>query len=131
MIEFELLPLSDRQKLFSNMDKVVFENLYYYYYRDDAPLNYHADNLVSPQIKCHNEYFVKVKPMAMGLFNLWHSELVSVVAQDDEDINNLKRIGESIMDARDMTELVWYSLLLRDVVMQFRQGMRSTTMITL
>ena len=125
MIEFELLPLSDRQKLFSDMDKVVLENLYYYYYRDDAPLNYHADNLVPPQIKCHNEYFVKVKPMAMGLFTLWYSKLVSVVAQDDDDINNLKRIGESIMDARDMAELVWYSLLLRDVVIQYLDIMRT------
>ncbi len=119
MIEFELLPLSDRQKLFSNMDKVVLEDLYYYYYRNNAPLNYHADNLVPPQIKCHNEYFVKVKPVAMGLFNLWYSKLVSVVAQDDEDINNLKRIGESIVDARDMAELVWYSLSLRKVVTQY------------
>ena len=121
MIEFELLPLSDRQKLFRDMDKVVLEDLYRVYYEcDQAPYDYYnADNLVSPQIKCHNEYFVEVKPVAMGLFNLWHSELVSVVAEGDEDIYNLKRIGESIMDARDMTELVWYSLLLQKVVSQY------------
>ncbi len=123
MIEFKFLPPSDHQKLFSNMDKVVLEDLYYYYYRnkrDKATFDYcDAGNLVSPQNNCHDEYFVKVKPTAMRLFNLWHSELVSVVAEGDEDINNLKRIGESIMDARDMAELVWYSLLLRKVVIQY------------
>ena len=121
MIEFELLPLSDRQKLFRDMDKVVLEDLYRVYYEcDQAPYDYYnADNLVSPHSRYHDEYFVKVKPTAMGLFNLWHSKLVSVVAQDDEDINNLNRIGESIVNALDMVDLVWYSLSLKKVVSQY------------
>ena len=120
MIEFKNLTQAECLKLFGDMDKVVLEDLYYYLDGDKAPFDYYdADNLVSPVNRYHDEYFAKVKPVAVGLFNLWDSELVSVVAEDDEDINSLKRIGENFETGRAWAELAWHSLSLRDVVIQY------------
>ena len=59
--------------------------------------------------------------MAIELFDNWYSKLVSVVARDDRDIKSLNWIGHNINHAKDMVELVWYSMQLQYVVWEYNR----------
>lgn len=128
MFEFKILTLPDYNAFvekISLMNTMVFEELYRSYYGLDleqAPYEYyHADNVISPRdTKNHDEYFSKVKPLAVGLFRKWYDRLTESFATDERDIKILSVIGLNIENARDMVELVWYSQLLQKAAFQYQ-----------
>ena len=124
MFEFKILTLPDYNAFvekISEMNTMVFEELYYGLYQQQAPYDYyHADNVISPRdTKNHDEYFGKVKPLAVGLFQKWYDRLTESFATDERDIKTLAVIGHNIENARDMVELVWYSQLLQKSVYEY------------
>jgi hypothetical protein len=127
MIEPKILLSSEYNhyaETISLLNRMVFEELYrdlHNYEFEQAPYEYyHADHVISPRdTKNHSEYFGYVKPLAIELFDNWYSKLVSVVARDDRDIKSLTWIGHNIKHAKDMVELVWYSMQLQYAVWEY------------
>jgi hypothetical protein len=115
-----------RQKM-ALMETVVIEDLYRFYHGcDQAPYDYYnADYLVSPESSEHSEYFSKVKPLVVELYDLWYPRLVDTIIEDERDLHNLKLIGKNINDAKDMVELVWGAMQLRSVVSAYLGHLRS------
>lgn len=118
MLKAEILTLpvynKFREKI-SEMNTMVFEELYRHYYNcDEAPYDYYnADNIISPRDEAnHREYFAKVKPQAIELLELWLPALESIVAKDEGDLKRLDFIRRNIIGAEDMIDLVWYSTLM-------------------
>ena len=126
MIQFKLLTSKDYSRFYANisqMNTMVFEELYYYAFGKNAPYDYyHADYIVSPKCKYHYEYFRKVKPVAIELYKTWYSFLVPHLHSDD--IVKLKQLGVYIRDAKDMIELVWYAQLLLKAVLEYKRKQR-------
>jgi len=114
-----------RQKM-ALMDTVVNEDLYRFYHEcDQAPYDYYnADYLVSPDNSEHREYFSKVKPLVVELYDLWYPRLVDTIIEDERDLHNLKLIGKNINDAKDMVELVWGAMQLRGAVSAYLKYLR-------
>jgi len=133
MIEFSILTLPEHtryvQKI-SLLNTMVFEELYQYYYGigRGVPYDYyHADNVISPMDTAnHNDYFRKVKPQAIKLWELWQPELLKILNGDSAKIKSLSRIGDNIVHAKDMVDLVWYSMQLLDGVRKHRKVTRES-----
>jgi len=134
MVEFEILTLA-KYNVFvdkiSLMNTMVFEELYRSYYDLDleqAPYDYyHADNVISPRdTKNHDEYFGKVKPLAVDLFQKWYDRLTESYIVDEGDKKTLSVIGHNIENAKDMVDLVWYSQLLLKAVYRYLEYLRTT-----
>jgi len=118
MLKVETLTLPVHMKLRENislMNKMVFEDLYRFYYNcAQAPYDYYnADNVISPRDEAnHREYFAKVKPQAIELLNLWLPVLESTVAKDEGDLKVLDFIRRNMIHSKDMVDLVWYATFL-------------------
>ncbi|HIP19014.1 MAG TPA: hypothetical protein EYG78_06745 [Sulfurovum sp.] len=117
-----------RQKM-TLMDTVVIEDLYSFYHGcDQAPYDYYnADYLVSPNSPEHREYFSKVKPLVVELYDLWYPKLMDTIIEDERDLHNLKLIGKNINDAKDMVDLVWGAMQLRSAVSAYLGHLRSAS----
>ncbi|HEC45900.1 MAG TPA: hypothetical protein ENI25_03685 [Epsilonproteobacteria bacterium] len=105
---------------------MVFEELYRYYYDfnlEQAPYDYYnADYVISPKDKKnHEEYFGYVKPLAIDLFDKWYRKIAPVIQDDSIGIKGLTAIGNNIIHAKDMVDLVWYSQQLLDTVLVYRK----------
>jgi len=132
MIKTNILTLPDYNRYVDTialLNKMVFEELYRDYHKcefEQAPYKYYnAEYVISPSdTKNHLEYYRYVKPLAIDLFENWYSRLVSVVAKDERDIKSLNWIGHNIIHAKDMVELVWYSMQLQTVVHEYNRMKR-------
>ncbi len=112
-------------KNFSLLNTMVFEELlrsYKGYEFEQAPYDYYnADYVISPRdTKNHAEYFGYVKPLAIDLFEKWYSRLAAEIKNTGE-IKILNAIGRNITHARDMVDLVWYSMQLLNFVNEYTQ----------
>ena len=129
MIKINILTLPDYNRYVETialLNKMVFEELYrdYHHYEfEQAPYEYYnADHVISPSdTQNHLEYFRLVKPLAIELFTLWYSRLATEFIKDERDIKSLEWIGHNITHAKDMVELVWYSMQLQSVVQEFNR----------
>ena len=132
MIEFKILTLPEHTHYVNNftlLEKMVFEELYRYYYDynlEQAPYDYYsADYVISPtDEENHSEYFALVKPLAIDLYDKWYRKLLPIIKDDVIDIKSLNRIGDNIIYAKDMVDLVWYSQQLLDAAIAYRRIQR-------
>ena len=132
MIETKILTLSNYNRYvetISLLNTMVFEELYRLYYNYEfkqAPYEYYnADYVISPRDReNHPEYFGKVKPLAIDLCDKWSGKLISAHIQDEGYIKDIKWLEHNIIHARDMVELVWYSMQLQCVVHEYSRMQR-------
>jgi len=103
------------------MNTVVLEDLYRFYHDcDQAPYDYYnADYLESPDSSVHSEYFAKVKPLAIELYDLWFPKLRDALVEDERDLHNLKLIGDNMKGSSDMVDLVWGAMQLWNTVTEY------------
>ncbi|SMC10081.1 hypothetical protein [Nitratiruptor tergarcus] len=106
----------------SLMVTMVFEELYRLYHNcNQAPYDYYnADYIISPKNRSyHDEYFAKVKPLAIELAELWQQVLANNLPLDENDLEVLNAIKYNIVNAKDMVYLVWYATFLLKAVRSF------------
>ena len=123
MVKYERLTVSKYNQHRDNMnlfDKVVYEDLYHFLKGHTAPYEkYSADFVLSTKSPYHNEYFRKLKPNAIALFDEWYPLLA--VMLEEQDRNLLRNIGDDLRCAQDSIELTWAATQLRKVVSAYVQ----------
>ncbi len=113
MIEYTQLSTADYSCFKANingMNTMVFEDLYCFYYEvNNAPQEYHANNLYSPReatLNSHNKYFPKYIKIAKELFIKWEPKL-HLIINTEADQQVLNQLERSIYNAKDFIYLTW------------------------
>ena len=96
------------------MNKLVFEQLHYYYYCENAPYAYHAENVFSPKSDFHDENFPNYVKISRELLALWRDKLSPF-----SYTGIMSSIEKNISHSKDMIDLLWTMKQLHEVVSPF------------